>query len=155
MAGMGPPPKAAEKRARRNKDGVPGTVLTFMPGEQPLLPRMGSKFRWPAATRTWWAMWGESAQAELMTATDWSFLLDTALIHARFWAGDLSLAGELRLRVAKFGATLEDRARLRITFADADKADGGERRAPSSSRERRGALVSMPTGKSASGASAG
>lgn len=69
---------------------------------------------------------GASAQAELMTATDWSFLLDTALIHARFWSGDPSVAGELRLRVAKFGATLEDRARLRIMFADADKADGGQ-----------------------------
>jgi hypothetical protein len=152
---MGPPPKPEGKRARRNKDGVPGTVLTFKPADQPPLPRMGSKFRWPAATRTWWAMWGDSAQAELMTATDWSFLVDTALIHALFWSGRTDLGAELRLRVAKFGATLEDRARLRITFADADKADGVERTPPKSSRERRGALVSMPTGESASGATAG
>ena len=33
------------------------------------------------------------------------------------------MAGELRLRVAKHGATQEDRARLRITFAAADEAD--------------------------------
>ena len=35
------------------------------------------------------------------------------------------LTGELRLRVAKFGATPEDRARLRITFAVADSAEAG------------------------------
>jgi hypothetical protein len=40
------------------------------------------------------------------------------------WAkGQWTLAAELRLRVAKMGATPEDRARLRITFADADEKD--------------------------------
>ena len=63
-------------------------------------------------------MWGESAQAAHFTATDWEFLLETALLHARFWGGEASLAGELRLRVAKFGATPEDRQRLRYEFAE-------------------------------------
>jgi len=145
MAGVGPAPKDPNKRARRNKDGVPGTELPFVHAEQPPLPRMGPKFRWPATTRRWWEMWGGSAQAQLMTATDWSFLLDTALLHARFWCGDPSVAGELRLRVAKFGATIEDRARLRITFAVADKAEGGQRPPAPSSRERRGVLRALPT----------
>lgn len=35
----------------------------------------------------------------------------------------MKLAGELRLRTAKFGATAEDRARLRIQYAAADEAD--------------------------------
>lgn len=130
MAGIGQPPKDPSTRARRNKDHVPTTVLPFIAAEQPVLPRMGPKFRWPAATRRWWEMWGDSAQASLMTATDWSFLLDTALVHAAMWSGDFSVAGELRLRVAKFGATLEDRARLRITFADADKADSDRSETP-------------------------
>ncbi|WP_416972550.1 hypothetical protein [Streptomyces sp. 4F14] len=30
--------------------------------------------------------------------------------------GDLKLAGEIRQRVAKWGATVEDRSRLRMTF---------------------------------------
>jgi hypothetical protein len=69
---------------------------------------------WPARTRDWWETWRRSAVAQAMTPTDWDFLMDTALLHARFWLGDEKVAAELRLRVAKFGATPEDRARLRI-----------------------------------------
>lgn len=122
MAGIGSAPKDPSTRARRNADPIPAKVIEFRKGQQPKLPTIKG-LRWPAVTQRWWAMWAESGQAEHFTDTDWSSLLDTALIHARFWQGDLSLAGELRLRVAKFGATLEDRARLRITFADADAAD--------------------------------
>jgi hypothetical protein len=43
--------------------------------------------------------------------------------HAMWSKGQWTLAAEVRLRVAKFGATPEDRARLRITFADADEKD--------------------------------
>lgn len=127
MAGQGPAPKVAGRRARRNADPVPQTVLTFHPSEAPDLPDAQPDGEpWPAATVRWWNTWKDSAQAELMTATDWSFLLDTAILHARLWAGEVSNAPELRLRVAKFGATLEDRARLRIVFATADEADGGQ-----------------------------
>lgn len=56
-----------------------------------------------------------------MTGTDWDFLLDTALLHAELWSGNRSVAAELRLRVAKFGATPEDRARLRIQVGDGEK----------------------------------
>lgn len=70
-------------------------------------------------------MWQASPQAEHFSSTDWDFLLDTALIHARLWSGELSAAAELRLRVAKFGATPEDRARLRMQFAQV--TEHGER----------------------------
>ena len=86
-------------------------------------------------------MWGESPLSADYTQTDWDFLLDTALIHARFWMGNLSLAGELRLRVAKFGATPEDRARLRIQFADAEVAEAKQDRRGSEARSRRGPLT--------------
>lgn len=69
---------------------------------------------WPPVTLVWWRTWRESAQAQTFTETDWSFLVDTAVLHAAFWGGDRSAAAELRLRVAKFGATPEDRARLRM-----------------------------------------
>lgn len=135
MAGIGPAPKPSSRRARTNADPVPTTVLRFVQGVQPALPGR----RWPVRTREWWSTWGESAQAELFSATDWDFLLDTAVLHARFWRGDVSVAAELRLRVAKFGATMEDRARLRMQFAQADEADA-RRPAGLSSRERYGDL---------------
>jgi hypothetical protein len=52
--------------------------------------------------------------------------------------GDKAVAPELRLRVAKFGATPEDRARLRITFAAADEAEEKPARRQSSRDRYRG-----------------
>jgi hypothetical protein len=81
-------------------------------------PDLPDSFEWPAATREWWQTWRESAQAAKFVDTDWSFLLDTAVLHAEFWLGDRSVASELRLRAAKFGATPEDRARLKIEVGE-------------------------------------
>lgn len=153
MAGMGPAPKDPSKRARRNKDPHPQTILRFEQAEAPDLPTFEIlqegelvEWRWPPRTIEWWSTWKKSPQAEHFSSTDWQFLLDTALIHARFWLGDLSQAAELRLRVAKFGATMEDRARLRMQFAQADEADSRRPEgARPSSRERRGVLRSLPT----------
>lgn len=133
MAGVGPTPKDPSQRARRNKATTPQTILRFEHAEAPDLPTFEIEvdgdlveFHWPARTVEWWAMWRASPQSEHFGSTDWDFLLDTALIHARYWRGDLSQAAELRLRVAKHGATMEDRARLRMAFAEADEADGGK-----------------------------
>lgn len=95
-------------------------VIEAEPQPQPDLPAEGD---WHPMTFRWWKMWGESPLSDTYTANDWSELMDTALIHSRFWSGQVALAGELRIRVAKFGATPEDRARLRITFAQAEQAD--------------------------------
>ncbi|GAA2436096.1 hypothetical protein [Mycolicibacterium llatzerense] len=81
-------------------------------------PELPDTYEWPPATLTWWKTWRTSAQASKFTETDWSFLLDTAVLHAEFWMGNRGLAGELRLRAAKFGATPEDRARLKIEIGD-------------------------------------
>jgi len=109
--------------------------MLFTKGVQPELP--GGTGKWPARTVAWWQMWGDSAQARQFVASDWEFLLETALIHAKFWAGDMSLAGELRIRVAKFGATPEDRARLRIIFENADETEdrGNARRERMASKQ--------------------
>lgn len=121
MAGRGPAPKASDRRARRGQDQTPTTILQFEEAAQPDLP---DAMPWPEETIKWWNMWADSPQAELFGSTDWSFLLDTAWLHAMLWGnGDLSVLAELRIRVAKFGATPEDRARLRIQFAEADDAD--------------------------------
>lgn len=83
-------------------------------------PELTEGFDWPAPTRSWWENWRTSAQAQRMTATDWDFMLDTAMLHAELWSGNGAVASELRLRVAKFGATLEDRARLRMAIVAPD-----------------------------------
>lgn len=129
MAGRGPAPKDSSRRARRNADSQPTTILRFEEAEQPSLP---DSVPWPDATVEWWQMWADSPQSELFGSTDWAFLLDTAFLHANLWGnGDVTVLPELRIRVAKFGATPEDRARLRITFAEADESDS---RRPTDSR---------------------
>lgn len=66
-------------------------------------------------TLLWWNEWRKSPQAQTFTGTDWSFLVDTALMHHAMWEkGQWTLAAEVRLRAAKFGATPEDRARLKL-----------------------------------------
>ena len=116
MAGRGPAPKDPDKRRRRNGPPVPTTELTA--DDEVRGPDLPDVMEWPPATMTWWETWRSSPQAQAFTETDWSFLLDTALLHARMWKGDASVAAELRLRVAKFGATPEDRARLRMTISE-------------------------------------
>lgn len=147
MAGRGFAPKPSDRKAGHGKDAHGLRVITATPIGQPDLPTFEIEvdgelvdFTWPARTREWWQMWADSPLSAEFTSTDWSELLDTAMLHARFWRGDTKLAAELRLRVAKFGATPEDRARLRITFAQADDAES-KPRARSSSRERRGPLT--------------
>jgi hypothetical protein len=122
---------------------VPSVVLEFRPADAPALP---DDRVWHPRTQEWWGMWQRSAQSETFTESDWSFLLDTALMHDAMWSkGQWTLAAEVRLRVAKFGATPEDRARLRMVFADADEKD--EKRAAarqgSSARARRGPLTAV------------
>lgn len=163
MAGRGPAPKDPAKRARRNSDDAASTLLRFEEAEQPELPSFSiqvevdgelttQEYAWPAITREWWAMWRDSPQAEHFGSTDWAFLLDTALLHAAVWGrGEMKHAAELRLRVAKFGSTPEDRARLRMQFADADAADSKRPVTGASARERRGNIRVIKPDVAASG----
>ena len=91
---------------------------------------------WPSGTVAWWEMWGRSPLAADFTETDWSELVLAAFLHAQFMEGDLRVAPELRLRTAKFGATPEDRLRLRIQFATAVDAEVTTARKVQSSRDR-------------------
>jgi hypothetical protein len=65
-------------------------------------------------TVVWWDNWRRSPQAQHMAAVDWDFMVDTAMMHSQMWNGDLKMAAEVRIRVAKFGATPEDRLRLKV-----------------------------------------
>lgn len=118
MAGRGPAPKPGAVRRNAQPESVQLTGDDAVRG-----PELPSDADWPAATRRWWETWRSSAQAQTFTPTDWDYLLDTALLHAELWAGNGQVAAELRLRVAKFGATPEDRMRLRLSV-EAPKAAG-------------------------------
>ncbi|ANE08628.1 hypothetical protein A3654_09720 [Corynebacterium glutamicum] len=152
MAGVGPPPKDPARLSRasnRKKRQDSQKVIQINPTDQPALPtfyvtetdeegnQKKRRFVWPAATKRWWEMWAQSPLARDFTDNDWSELLDTALVHARHWSGDTKAAAELRIRAAKFGATPENRARLKIVFAQADEAET-RRRSSTAGADRRG-----------------
>jgi hypothetical protein len=141
MAGRGPAPKDPSKLHPRSKPGPAQRVVTA-DGEL-RGPDLPDSRDWPDQTRSWWHTWRNSPQSQSFTPTDWDFLLDTALLHSRFWRGDDKVASELRLRVAKFGATPEDRMRLRLQIdeAEAKPAQSGAR--PGG---RYGHLRSLPAG---------
>ena len=124
MAGRGRPPKPTAERRRRNTDAIPGTRVA----DDGLIrgPELPDGVDWHPQTVAWWQTWRRSPLAQAWFATDWDFLLDTAMLHSRMWStGSLGLAAEVRLRVAKLGATTEDRARLRLSV-QAPEMDAAE-----------------------------
>lgn len=119
MAGRGPAPsKDRSERVRPNKAVAETQVIA--PDKQlrgPELPSdaLSDGEDWHPRTKAWWETWRRSPQAQKFVDTDWDFLLDTALMHHTMWSkARWEFASELRLRAAKFGATPEDRARLRL-----------------------------------------
>jgi len=139
MAGRGPAPKDPAERVRRNKPDAP-TIVVADDGETHG-PELPEGFEWPAATCDWWETWRRSPQAQTFTDTDWSFLIDTAVLHAEFWLGNRSLAAELRLRSAKFGATPEDRARLKLEVGEPPAAPTRAGLQPKAVKDRRERLL--------------
>ena len=149
MAIPGPVPKAPGKRAHKGGAAAPLRVVEAAPSHAPDLPEhleervydestggfRTVEFEWPEITRQWWQMWIDSPLSDEFTEVDWSELLITARIHAKFWTGDHKVAAELRQRTNQFGATPEARAKLRITFAQADNAEE-TREVKASSRDR-------------------
>lgn len=88
-------------------------------------PELSWTIDWHPKTRVWWDSWRASPQALMFEQTDWEELESTALIHHNIWnSTKISVAqlaaglAELRQRVAKYGATYEDRLKLRMKFAD-------------------------------------
>ncbi len=134
MAGRGPAPKDPSERRRRN---ITEPLTILKPDGQLHGPDLPDGIDWPDPTRDWWATWRKSAQASTFTDTDWSFLLDTAILHMEFWDGDRSVAAELRLRAAKFGATPEDRARLKIAVGEPASSEGRAPRTQSKAQAAR------------------
>jgi len=139
MAGRGPAPKDPSTTRRRN---APPTLTVVAPDDVVRGTELPEDLDWPDATLDWWETWRRSPQAQNFTDTDWSFLLDTALLHMALWDGDAGVSAELRLRVAKFGATPEDRARLRLSIGAAPgKSKPAPTRTPAARTRRRAAIL--------------
>ena len=140
MAGKGRVPKTDLSRtnetARRAAEFVPVTADGVLRG-----PDLPDTIAWTVQTAKWWLTWRRSPQAQTFTESDWDFLLDTAMLHQEFWSGSLSVAGELRLRVGKFGATPEDRMRLRLQVTAEDAAVKASRPVDSDRKARLVAVV--------------
>lgn len=134
MAGRGPAPKAV--RTRPNDTARRQAEMTTLAADGELRGPELPAGPWHERTVAWWDTWRRSALAVAFTATDWDFLLDTALLHSRMWEGEAGLAGELRLRAAKFGATPEDRLRLRVQV-DAEVEAAPKARPMSTDRRKR------------------
>lgn len=146
MAGRGPAPKGTRSRPRDQRRVEDVLTVVESDGEA-YGPELPDSHEWPQATLDWWETWRTSAQASTFTDTDWSFLLDTAVLHAEFWLGNRGLASELRLRAAKFGATPEDRARLKISIGDPASKKTPESRLPTKkAQDRKGRLLKVVGG---------
>lgn len=126
MAGRGPAPKDPSTRARRNAGPAPLRTVDAQTIEpqalsDDLLPEGDV---WHPATVRWWRRWCESNLVGDLLPVDWSELEACAVLHHEYMRKrSFTLASELRLRMAKFGATPEDRARLRIQVVAADEAE--------------------------------
>ena len=144
MPGRGPAPKATRSRpndqARRDAEMVQLAADGVLRG--PELPEGD----WHPRTVAWWETWRASPQAKTFLSTDWDVLLETALLHTEMWNGNVKLAAEVRLRVAKWGATTEDRQRLKLAIDAEAEAATAEKPAMPADRRRR--LMSVVNGAS-------
>ena len=113
MPGKGPAPKAVRSRpndtARRQAEMIRLEADGALRG-----PELPDSVDFHPRTIVWWDNWRRSPQAQHMGQVDWDFMVDTAMMHSQMWNGDLKMAAEVRIRVAKFGATPEDRLRLKV-----------------------------------------
>jgi hypothetical protein len=129
MAGRGPAPAGAH--TRKSNDHQTIKLIADKKLRGPSLPKLvtktGAVEAWHPQTVKWWNHWRRSPQAiRMMTGPDWDFLLDTALMHHEMWKNrKWELAAEIRLRVQKFGATPEDRSRLRVEIGTGMPDTGG------------------------------
>lgn len=128
MAGRGPAPKGERARKRDTpefEDVVDGGGLYGPPLPDGVLP---DDEPWHPQTIALWDSLRHSPLLANEPDLGWQFLIDTALMHHTMWTkGKWEFASEVRLRVAKFGATPEDRMRLKVRIATPrDAGKGGK-----------------------------
>lgn len=94
-------------------------------------PELPEDYEWCTRTQNWWQTVRDSAQAMAFHPTDWEFLLETALLHHRLWRqtgrelspnGASTLAGELRIRLERYGFSWADRRKFGIHISTPEEA---------------------------------
>lgn len=165
MAGRGPAPK--KDAVRRNKAPEPRALVKYdgvvrgpeLPPAADVLPprnvRDPESGEWikeqqtewhPQTVRLYEAFRSSPQSAVMVTEIDWLYLQDSCVMHHNLWStGSFEQAAELRQRLAKFGATAEDRARLRMEVEVPEQypvgVDGGEKSVVSIDAQRRRRLA--------------
>lgn len=122
----GPPPKPANKRARRNKDAVEQRVYMAVPVNQ---PELMENVPWPEQTIRWWRALGELPQAQEFNAVQWDHLMMIALIHADIWGnGNTRAIPEYQKAMAEYPILPASMLRLRVTALTGDELQGKNER---------------------------
>ncbi|WP_269929113.1 hypothetical protein [Kocuria massiliensis] len=115
----GPPPKPADKRARRNKDLVGTTTVEAVPSGQP--PLLDS-IPWPEPTREWWCALGQLPQTQSFNAVQWDHLMMIAVIHADFWGNqNTRVLNDFQKAMAEYPILPASMLRLRVTALTGDE----------------------------------
>ena len=130
MAGVGPAPKDAAARRRRNQPER-GDWVTLQPLERPVLdplPQLDDETLWSARTAETWEAWRHDPVSATWSPADRAYAMDTILIHQMvFGLDDAARANELRLRMDSLGLTPKGKRDLRYRIADADDdSDAGQ-----------------------------
>ena len=137
MAGAGSLPKEQRSRSRDSAARLANTARLSADDilRGPDLPAG----EWHERTVAWWETLRRSPMSQAWIPADWDNLIDTALLHTRYWEGDLKLAAEIRLRVAQFGTSPEARLRLRMQVID--EAPAAQEAKPPIAADRRRRLL--------------
>lgn len=120
----GTPRKDDEDRVNRSAPLYPKVPVNWDGVQRgPELPEHPMGVEWCEHTKRWWNTWRNSPQSMVMLDSDWELMMETAVLHDMLWnpyrknAGAVSmtqLASEIRRRVAAYGASFEDRVKLRM-----------------------------------------
>ena len=113
MAGMGPAPKPASTRARRNKTTTNATLKADASIVAPELPSA----LWHPMVLEWWRDLWASPMAPEYDDADRHGLFELAMLRNDFWSAETArerkdAAAEIRLQDQRFGLSPIDRRRL-------------------------------------------
>lgn len=115
----GPPPKPANKRARRNKDLIEQRVVQAVPSGQPGLP---DDVDWPEQTLEWWSALGRLPQTAELSAVQWDHLAMIAMIHADVWGNrNLRSVPVYQKAMAEYPILPATMLRMRVTALTGDE----------------------------------
>jgi hypothetical protein len=118
-----------ENPARNNKHVV--ITLPRRTDDKLIGPDLPKGKAWHEETKKWWDTWRKHPIAPMLEETDWNTLKRTAILHSDFWFGllpptqQVSYAAEIRRVETMYGATVEDRLKLRMKFVDSDGTPNG------------------------------